>query len=163
MPPEATQAVRAGRRAARAAAALPRLVVEQVRPSVDAGRHPVKRLVGEDLAVEATVFKEGHDLVAARIRYRGPGDRAWRVAPMSYDLHFDRCRGTFPLDRVGRWAFTVEAWTDRFGTWRQDVAKKVDAGQDVTADLSDGAALVAEAAAHARGPAARTLRELAER
>jgi starch synthase (maltosyl-transferring) len=136
-------------------------VIEHVRPSVDGGRYAAKSTVGEEVVVVATVYREGHDLVRGRVRYRAPGERAWRTAPMVYELHFDRCRGAFPVDRVGRWTFTVEAWTDRFESWRADVAKKVAAAQDVSADLLEGAALVAEAAGAARGGVAAQLRRTA--
>ncbi len=149
------------RRARAAPARLPHLVIEGVRPAVDAGRHAVKRVVGDTLAVEAIVYKDGHDLVAARIRYRAPGERRWRTAPMTYERDFDRCRGSFRLDRLGRWTFTVDAWTDRFETWRADLAKKAAARVDVALDLLNGALLVDEAAAAARGRDARTLERIA--
>jgi len=132
-------------------------VIEQVRPAVDAGRYAVKRIVGDVLTVEATVFKDGHDLVAGRIRYRPPGARRWHVAPMTYERDFDRCRGSFVVDRLGQWTFTVDAWTDRFETWRVDLTTKAAAGVDVHLDLLSGAALIDEAAAATHGRDAQTL------
>jgi starch synthase (maltosyl-transferring) len=150
------------RRARATPASFPRLVVERVRPAVDAGRYAVKRIVGDLLAVEATVFKDGHDLVAGRIRYRAPGERRWRIAPMNYERDFDRCRGSIPLDRLGRWTFTVDAWTDRFGSWRLDLSKKAAAGVDVALDLAAGALLVDEAARTTHGRDAGTLTQMAD-
>ncbi len=132
-------------------AKIARLVIEEVRPAVDGGRYAVKRIVGDSLTVDATVYKDGHDLVTGRIRYRAPGERRWRTAPMGYERDFDRCRGSFVVDRLGRWTFTVDGWTDRFETWRMDLRKKSDAGVDVALDLLVGAQLVDEAAAAARG------------
>ncbi|MDP3910894.1 MAG: alpha-1,4-glucan--maltose-1-phosphate maltosyltransferase [Gemmatimonadales bacterium] len=126
----------------------PRIVIEHITPSVDGGRFPAKRLVGDDLVVDATVVRDGHDLLAGELRYRGPGERRWCTAPMRYEVNFDRCRGTAPLNRIGRWVFTVAVWTDRFGSWRAGLAKKAAAGViDVGSDLLEGAALVREAAA----------------
>jgi starch synthase (maltosyl-transferring) len=149
------------RRARANSAKLPHLIVEQVRPTVDAGRHAVKRIVGDSLTVEAVVYKDGHDLVTARIRYRAPGERRWRTAPMTYEQNFDRCRGTFRLDRLGLWTFTVDGWTDRFESWRQDVSKKAAANVDVSLDLRAGALLLDEAAAATHGRDAQTLARLA--
>lgn len=142
------------------APSFPRLAIEDVRPTVDGGRYPVKRVIGDAVEVEATVYKEGHDHIAARIRYRGPGERDARAAPMVWDRNFDRCRGSFPVDRVGVWRFTVEAWTDRFATWRADLEKKAEAGQDTDPDLVEGAAMVDEAAHRATGEARSALRRI---
>jgi starch synthase (maltosyl-transferring) len=71
-----------------------------------------------------------------------------------------------PLSEQGRWLYTVVAWVDPFKTWRRDLKKRVEAGQDVALDLRVGAALVREAgqrAAQARKKAdARVLAGLAE-
>ncbi len=141
----------AGRRGRVVPAKIPRLVIEEVHPAVDAGRHAVKRVVGDSLTVEATVYKDGHDLVTGRVRYRGPGERRWRAVPMTYERDFDRCRGAFVVDRLGRWTFTVDAWTDRFQSWRTDLAKKAAAAVEIVLDLLNGALLVDEAAGAARG------------
>ena len=124
------------------------LVIEQVTPQVDMGRYAPKRIVGETCEVTAAIFKDGHDLVAARVRYRAPGESEWRTAPLTYLYDVDRWVGSFELDRIGRWAFTVEAWTDRWGTWRSGLEKKLAAGQDVHVELLEGAE-------HAEGAARR--------
>src|SRR5262245_50422984 len=95
----------------------PRVLIENVSPAVDGGRYPVKRLVGDVLVVGADVIAEGHDVLAAGVCWRAPDDEAWRHAPMKYDPDTDRFTGTVPLDRLGRWQFTVEAWRDAFATW----------------------------------------------
>jgi starch synthase (maltosyl-transferring) len=123
---------------------------------VDGGRYAAKRLVGDRCAIGADIYKDGHDILAARVRYRGPGDAEWRFAPLETDTTMnDRWEGEILLDRIGRWVFTVEAWTDLFATWRSELRKKHDAGQDVSSELLEGAALVARTAARARGAAAR--------
>ncbi|HEY0994985.1 MAG TPA: alpha-1,4-glucan--maltose-1-phosphate maltosyltransferase, partial [Gemmatimonadaceae bacterium] len=94
--------------------------------------------------------KEGHDLLAARLLVQGPGEDRWSQVPMAYDFDTDRWYATFEVDRIGRWCFTVEAWTDAFGTWLAGLRKKVDAGVDVSVELLEGAALVRQAARRAR-------------
>jgi starch synthase (maltosyl-transferring) len=148
----------------RSEGALPRLFIECVTPELDAGRFPVKRVVGELCAVGADIVKDGHDLLAARIRYRTPDEAEWRFAPLTFDYNSDRWYGSFPLDRVGQWFFTVEAWTDLFGTWQSELGKKVQAGQDVSSELLEGAQLVDDAARGARfGEARAKLKALATR
>ena len=130
---------------------LAKLVIEQVRPAVDGGRYAVKRAIGETVTVEATVYRDGHDLVTGQVRFRRAGERKWRLAPMTYDRDFDRCRGSFIVDRLGAWAFAVDAWTDRFEGWRADVRTKAAAGVAVHLDLLNGAMMIDEAVAAARG------------
>src|SRR5947209_1168876 len=95
---------------------LDHLTIECVSPELDGGRYAVKRVVGDAVWVGADIFKEGHDLLAARAIYKGPGDTGWSSAPMSFAFDSDRWYGSFLVDRMGLWKFTVEGWTDAFGT-----------------------------------------------
>ena len=138
------------------------LVIECVKPELDCGRYAVKRVVGETVDVRADILKDGHDLLDARIRYSGPMDAEWRTAPMHYDQNADQWLGGFRADRAGRWVFTVEAWTDRFGTWRSELEKKVGAGLDVSSELLEVAEFIDGAARRARfGDARNELRAAA--
>ena len=140
------------------------LVVECVSPSLDDGRFPVKRVLGDSFEVSADIFKDGHDQLGAHLRYKPPGATEWRTTPMVYDYDSDRWTGGFPLDTIGEWVYTVDGWTDRFGTWRAALQKKIDAGHDVSLELLEGAALVDTAAHRARfGEARRTLEQWADR
>jgi starch synthase (maltosyl-transferring) len=138
------------------------VVIECVEPELDAGRYSVKRVVGDTFEVRADILKDGHDLLAARIRYSGPTDGEWRTVPMFYDQNADQWIGGFKVDRPGRWSYTVEAWTDRFGTWRSELQKKIGAGHDVSSELLEGAELIDAAARRARfGDARNELRAAA--
>ena len=134
------------RRTPAGANALPRkpphIAIECVSPSLDDARWAVKRILGDSFEVSADIFKDGHDVLAARVRFKPPGLADWRTAPMVFDYDSDRWTGGFPLDAIGGWTFTVDAWTDRFATWRAQLEKKIDAGQDVSLDLLEGAQLV---------------------
>ena len=132
-------------------------MIECVEPQLDGGRFAVKRVLGDSFEVSADIFKDGHDLIAAQVRYRSSGEDDWRTAPLVYNYDSDRWTGGFPLDRVGLWTYTVDAWTDRFGSWRSDLQKKVDAGQDVASDLLEGAAMIDAAGRRARFGEARTM------
>jgi starch synthase (maltosyl-transferring) len=123
-----------------------RLVIECVSPELDAGRYPVKRIVGDLCEIGADIFKDGHELLAGHVRYRVPGDNGWRFTALTYVPDDDRWYATLPLDRIGRWEFTVEAWTDLFGSWRSELGKKLAADQVVGSELLEGAALIRDAA-----------------
>ena len=119
-----------------------RVVVENVRPQVDCGRFPIKRTVGEPVNVTADIHADGHDSLAAALLFRRVGDPEWSELPMTF-LENDRWEATFIVQALGRYEYTIEGWVDRFATWRHELAKKVAAGQDVSSELLEGAALVA--------------------
>src|SRR5918911_3492148 len=128
------------------ARAFAHIAIECIAPQLDGGRFPVKRVIGDSFEVSADIFKDGHDVLAARVRYRPPGDSEWRTAPMAFDYNSDRWTGGFPLEQIGWRALTAARRTDQFGTWRRDLQKKVDAGQDVSLELIEGAQMVDAAA-----------------
>ncbi len=127
------------------------VLIENVWPELDGGRHPVKRVVGDQLVVEADIFTEGHDAIMAHLKYRGPAAADWRETPMSH-VDNDRWRAAFALDEIGRYLYTIEAMPDMYRSWVTDTEKKAAAGQDLAADLLDGARLLCEAAERAHGP-----------
>ena len=72
------------------------VIVENISPQLDGGRYPIKRAVGHDLAVEADIFKEGHDVVSAMLKWRRVGESTWLETPME-PLVNDRWRGVFTV------------------------------------------------------------------
>jgi starch synthase (maltosyl-transferring) len=122
----------------------PRIQVEDVWPQIDCGRYPVKRSVGDEVEVWATIFRDSHELLGAAILYRAPGSAQWEEVPMrKVEDQPDRWTGSFHVDRCGRWEFTVQAWVDRFESWRDELRRKVEAGQaDLDSELQEGAALM---------------------
>jgi starch synthase (maltosyl-transferring) len=120
---------------------FPRLVIEQVNPHVDGGEYPVKRLVLDRLYVDCAIFKDGHDLISAQLAYRSPSGQV-RYTPLKYEFDPDRWYGQFLLTEVGNWEMWVEAWPDPFATWRRDLEKRIEAGQDVRPEFLEGAHFV---------------------
>ncbi|MFH1951422.1 MAG: alpha-1,4-glucan--maltose-1-phosphate maltosyltransferase [Pseudomonadota bacterium] len=139
-----------------------RVVIEGVAPEIDGGGFPIKRTVGEKVVVEADVFADGHDLLSSTLLYRKEGDPEWTETPMAPFVN-DRWQGAFEVKEIGRYLYTLQAWVDRFKTWRRDLIKKVDAGQDVQVELLIGLALVKEAISKTSGPAAKELQEWVRR
>jgi starch synthase (maltosyl-transferring) len=119
----------------------PRVVIEGVSPEIDGGRFPIKRAVGEPVVVEADIFADGHEELAGVLRYRHEDAPQWTEAALA-PLGNDRWRGAFAVAELGRYRYTLEGWIDRFATWRRDLGRRVEAGQDVAVDLAIGAGLV---------------------
>jgi len=139
-----------------------RILIEDVTPQIDGGRYPVKCLVGETLTVQADIFRDGHDRIAAVLLYRREAAAGWLEAPLRL-FDNDRWTGSFPLRENGSYRYTIEAWTDAFATWREDTEKKRGAEQPLALELEEGRALVAAAALRATGTdAALFARVLAE-
>jgi len=125
--------------------ALRHVVIENVTPAVDGGRYPAKRIVGESCVVEADIFRDGHQKVQASVLYRHMFAEDFERAPMRL-IDNDRWRGHFVADHNGRYLFTIEAWTDHFGSWLADLEKKLLAGRDARSDLLEGIELIEAAA-----------------
>jgi starch synthase (maltosyl-transferring) len=138
------------------------VIIENVAPSVDGGRYAAKRELGERIEISADVFKEGHDVLAASVLYRPEWSQTWRERPLRY-VDNDRWAAEIDVDALGRWFFTIEATIDPFRSWLADLVKRLDAGQDVTSELLEGAAVVGSAAERATGADARRLSEHATR
>jgi starch synthase (maltosyl-transferring) len=143
-----------------------RIRIEHPSPTVDGGRWPVKRTAGDTVRVSADIFRDGHEVLRAAVRWRGPGERGWREAPMHpVDAHMDgvRWEGELQVFEPGRWTWTIEAWTDPFTSWRDEVTRKIEAGQaDLSGELSEGAVLLRAAADRANGEDASRIAAVAE-
>jgi starch synthase (maltosyl-transferring) len=131
-----------------------RVVIEGVSPEIDGGRFPIKRVVGERVVVEADVIADGHARLAAVLRYRYVGpeagrDTAWRETPLEA-LENDRWRGSFQVEHLGWYEYSIEAWVDDFASWKHGLEARLAAGQDVSSELVEGAELVRAAAARTR-------------
>ncbi|MGV4886527.1 maltotransferase domain-containing protein, partial [Streptomyces viridosporus] len=128
--------------------AVGRIPVRDVRPSVDCGRRPAKAVVGETFEVTATVFREGHDAVAANVVLRDPEGRPGPFTPMrELAPGTDRWGAEVTAGAPGLWTYTVEGWGDPITTWRRTATIKVPAGIDTGLVLEEGADLYERAAA----------------
>jgi starch synthase (maltosyl-transferring) len=137
-----------------------RVVIERVTPEIDCGRFPIKRIVGDVVVVEADVFADGHDEIAARLLYLAAGDGAWKSVSMQ-PLGNDRWRASFQITKIGNYTYTIAASVDRFRTWRRDMRKRLAVAQDVSVELRTGAQLVEDVARRAQGQDAIRLAQFA--
>jgi starch synthase (maltosyl-transferring) len=115
-----------------------RVVIERVQPEINCGAFAIKRVVGDTVVVEADVFADGRDRIACRILYWSESWSEARPEPRSSPMKLtreDRWRGEFRVSEIGSYRYTIEAWIDRFQTWRSDLMERIAAGQDVRVDL----------------------------
>jgi len=124
------------------------IIIERVEPEVDSGRYPIKREIGDRLDVSADIFKEGHDVLTAVLRYRTISDTTWHEAAMSH-VDNDRWSGHFDLHENTRYLYTIGAFSNTFESWRQEITKKFQAGERIESELLEGRALVEGAAKRA--------------
>lgn len=116
--------------------------IENITPLLDGGKYPIKRIPGEDVPVEADIFKDGHDVVKAVLKWRQLGETKWHETPM-HPLINDRRAGVMALSQTGHYEYTIQAWGDSFLSWRDEIQKKVDGGiSDLVSESLEGASLV---------------------
>ncbi|MEI6350806.1 MAG: maltotransferase domain-containing protein [Verrucomicrobiota bacterium] len=124
----------------------PTVVIENLEPLIDGGRHPIKRVVGDDLTVTADVFKDGHEHVSALLKWRKLGDVAWNETAMT-PLINDRWTATCSLFENATYEYTIEAWGDNFRSWQHEFRKKYEGGlKQLESETLEGAAIVRRAA-----------------
>jgi starch synthase (maltosyl-transferring) len=139
-----------------------RVVIENVRPQINCGNFAIKRIVGDSVNVEADVFADSHDLIACRLVYWEVSRTEPQSTPMER-LEGDCWSGTFSVSAIGAYRYTIEAWIDRFKTWRADLVQRITANQDVRMELLIGADLIADSARRADAQDAISLRDWARR
>ena len=117
-------------------------MIDDLRPRTLSRAFPPKAAVNEAVQVSGDIFADGHDILAARIRTRRKGSRKWRQEIPMVHVGNDRWEATVSFEEVGAHEVVVEAWRDRFATWRHDITLKAGAGQDVGVELDEGALLL---------------------
>jgi starch synthase (maltosyl-transferring) len=122
-----------------------RVIIEHVSPQIDGGRFPIKRTPGETVSVTADIFADGHDTLAGVLKFRRPHG-VWQEIALT-PLGNDAWSASFLVSELGEYEYAIEAWVDRFGSWRAGLIAKADAGQDVASELLEGAVIVAAAVA----------------
>jgi starch synthase (maltosyl-transferring) len=117
------------------------IIIEAVRPQVDCGRYRAKAVSSDEVPVGADIFRDGPAELRAVVRFRGPGATRWSEEPLVH-VGNDRFEGGFRPERIGRYQYSIQAWTDDFATWRRDLNKKASARLDITLELEEGARLI---------------------
>ncbi|HSC48766.1 MAG TPA: alpha-1,4-glucan--maltose-1-phosphate maltosyltransferase [Gaiellaceae bacterium] len=119
-----------------------RIQIQDVEPLVDCGRFAAKACVGDEVRVEATIFRDGHEVLRAALRVKPPGATRWRDQPLQ-ELGNDRFAATFEPEAAGRWCYRVEAWVDPVASFQWELRRKLEGGQrDLSSELAEGAVLL---------------------
>jgi starch synthase (maltosyl-transferring) len=128
-----------------------RAVIKGVKPEVEDGRFSIKRTIGQSVKVEADIFADGHDSLTAYLLYRHESRPEWTRVAMENKLN-DSWQGSFQVDIVGRYVYTIVAWIDHFRSWQRDLTKRIESGQsDIEVNLLMGAQIIAGAGQNASG------------
>jgi starch synthase (maltosyl-transferring) len=135
-----------------------RIRIQGLSPLVDCGRYPLKRTLGETVEVRAEILRDGHEQLRAAVRHRPPGGAGARLVEMEPTGYPDHWRAELALEALGRHELVVEAWVDRFASWREELERKVGAGQeDLSGELAEGRALLEGSLAALSGEPLRTV------
>ena len=125
------------------------VVIESLQPLLDCGRYAIKRLIGEPVQVTADIFKDGHDVIAAALKWRAAGAKKWQEVPMTPGDN-DVWSGSFTVTEIGDCEYTIEAWLDAYGSWRDEFRRKFDGGQeDLHSEALEGVHLLEQGASRA--------------
>ncbi|GGK31318.1 maltotransferase domain-containing protein [Salinarimonas ramus] len=152
-----------GKRAVTTAATKwPRILVDNLAPSVDQGLYAIKRVVGDAVVVEADALMDGHEVLGVELQWRALDEETWRRAPMQ-PIGNDRFQGMLFLERMGRHEYVVEAWFDVYQTFCRDLTKKFDAKVDYALDLVEGRQHVEKAHGRSTGELRAGLDEILQR
>ena len=127
-----------------------RVVIERISPELDGGRFPIKAVPGDVISVEADIFLDGHDKLAARLLYKHTDVADWTEQPMVF-INNDRWGSSFSVEKPGLYRYTIEGWVDHIASWKHEVELKVKDGQRITSELKAGAVYVEGMAQRAEG------------
>ncbi len=128
------------------------MLVARPRPEVDGGRYAPKFTLGDRADLSVDVIRDGHEVLRAELVVQPPTGPARTSAMANVDAASlgVRWAGTVELDQLGTWTWTVRAWADALASWRHELARKADGGQDdLTGELAEGALLLAATAERA--------------
>src|SRR3954469_11275710 len=132
----------------------PTCAIENFHPSLGAPNSLIKRVTGEPLDVFADVFTDGHVILCAVLKWRITGGDRWFESTMR-PMENDRWQGQCSFPSCGRWEYAIEAWADEWLTWKKHFKAKFDANDpELRIEAREGARLLQEAAARARGAGA---------
>jgi starch synthase (maltosyl-transferring) len=121
-----------------------RVLVESLRPAVEGSDYALKRVLGDEVRVEADLICDGHEIVTGRVLFRQRGVSSWESVPLVLHAN-DRFRGSFMVDRLGVWEFVAEGCVDAYATWQSMLDRKLRAGvpePDLIAHLRQGGTIL---------------------
>lgn len=133
-----------------------RVVIEKLLPEINCGQFPIKRIIGDQVRIEAHIFADGHDRISADLLYRYENTNKWQTVPLIHEVN-DRWRACFEVTRLGTYYYSAKAWIDHYETWRQDLIKKHRAGQEISVEIKMGIEMISKASERAAPAQAKKL------
>ncbi len=125
---------------------FPSIIIEDISPSIEGGKFPIKRTLGQPVELQATIYKEGHDTLRALLKWRPKNTLLWQEVPMR-NLGNHRFEASFQTNTIGLFEYTIEGWGDPFESWKSDLEKKIEAGlHDLQVEVEEGLLLLRSAA-----------------
>lgn len=118
-----------------------RIVIHQVRPQLDGGLYPIKRVVGQKVSLQADVFSDGHDVIASSVLYKHEYEKKWTEVRMQ-PTHNDEWQAEFTVTQQGNYRYYVEGWVDYALNWQHGIERKILDNQRVTSELLEGATYI---------------------
>lgn len=118
-----------------------RVVIDRVYPQINDGAFPIKRIVNENVHLEADVLVDGHDVIGASVLYKHERERRWKEIRMYHDAN-DCWKASFKVEKQGHYTYKVEGWVDEALNWRYGIIRKIEDGQHVKSELLEGAKLL---------------------
>ncbi len=126
------------------AAAAPRIGIESISPTVDAGTFPARFCVGERVMIEADLIGDGHEILAAVAEITAPDGHVTEA--VMRPLGNDRWQAGTTLASLGAYRVHILAWKDVYASFCDELHKKAAAALDVTLEIEEGRALLRAAA-----------------
>ncbi len=114
-----------------------RVIIEQIHPELDGGMHPITCVINEIIPVTADILADGHDVVAAHLKFRHEKSKTWNEVRMTL-LENDRWSGSFQVEKQGYYEYKIEAWIDYALNWQHGIHRKIDDHQKVSSELLEG-------------------------
>lgn len=137
----------------------PRIVIEDIQPTLDGGAFAAKAVVGQPVPVSAKVYSDGHDQLAALLHWRAVGEPDWQSSPLRAQGN-DLWTAEFVPQAAGLHVFRLEAWIDPYATYCHDLEKKYAAGVELGLELEEGSLLLRKGAERCFGELRARLDEL---
>jgi starch synthase (maltosyl-transferring) len=114
-----------------------RVLIENVKPQLDAGTFFIKRIIGQKVTVTADVLSDGHEVIQAVILFQHEKDKKVSEIRMQ-PLPNDAFEATFTVEKQGFYSYKVESWIDYALNWQYGITKKINDSQQVKSELLEG-------------------------
>ena len=118
-----------------------RIAIDRIEPDVDAGRFTAKRIIHRPVTIRADIVCDGHDELSCSLHIRPPNTTSWTTLPLTL-IGNDRWEAEFTPDQLGIWEFTVSGRVDYFDTWRRDLTRRKEHGEDLQGAFAEGCRMI---------------------